>query len=128
MLLPIPLLGIVVGIAIGVSLPYVYPVGYSAYVAIAILACADSVLGGIKSSLHRQFHLGVFVSGFLGNSILAMALVFLGEKLNIQLSIAAIVVFGSRIFQNFAEIRRFLLNRNGKKDKIQREDHLEKES
>ena len=126
MLLPIPLLGLVIGVLIGISMPYVFPVGYSTYVGIAILACADSVLGGIKSSLHGQFQLNVFLSGFIGNAILAMGLVYLGEKLNLSLYIAAIVVFGSRFFFFFSEIRRFLLNRGEKKDKIHSEEDVEK--
>ncbi len=125
MVLPIPLLGLLAGIFLGVSSAYVFPSGYSAYVAVAILACTDSVLGGIKSSLHGQFHLGIFLSGFLGNGLLAMVLVYFGDKLNIQLSLAAIVVFGSRFFQNFAEIRRFILNQREKKDKIHSEEQTE---
>ena len=66
----------------------------------------------------RKFNREIFISGFFINAILAVAIVWLGEQLNIELVIAAIVVFGSRIFQNFAYIRRFLLNKNKKEDNI----------
>jgi len=112
----IPIIGLLIGVIGGVYCPYIFPVEYSSYVAIGILACADSVLGGVKSNLFKSFSIPVFISGFLGNAIIAMIMVFLGEQLNIQLSIAAIVVFGGRIFQNFADIRRFWLNNGQKRD------------
>ncbi len=114
----IPIIGLFVGVVIGVLSPYVFPPSYSNYVAIGILACADSVLGGVRSNMYRQFNFLIFLSGFFGNAILATLLVFLGELLNIQLSIAAVVVFGSRIFQNFSDIRRFWLNNIEKEDNI----------
>ena len=114
----IPMVGLLVGILFGVGSPFIFPAAYSSYVAIGILACADSVLGGVRSNLFKQFTLSVFVSGFFGNAILAMLLVFLGQQLSIQLSVAAVVVFGSRIFQNFADIRRFWLKKGKKEDNI----------
>ncbi|MDD3570690.1 MAG: small basic family protein [Lachnospiraceae bacterium] len=114
----IPMVGLLTGIVIGILCPFVFPASYSTYVAIGILACADSVLGGVRSNLFKQFTLSVFVSGFFGNAILAMLLIFLGQHLNIQLSVAAVVVFGSRLFQNFADIRRFWLNKGKKEDNM----------
>jgi len=40
---------------------------------------------------------------------LAAGLIWLGSQLSIELSIAAVVVYGSRIFNNLSQIRRFLL-------------------
>ena len=116
----IPIIGLFVGVIMGILSPYVFPLSYSNYVAIGILACADSVLGGVRSNVHRKFDFSIFMSGFFGNAILATLLVFLGELLNIQLSIAAVVVFGSRIFQNFSDIRRFWLNNSEKEDSIKK--------
>lgn len=109
-----PILGLLFGVLIGVGSGVVIPYGYSAYVAMAILACLDSVLGGIYSILQKQFDLKIFSSGFFCNGILAVGLVWLGNQLNMSLSIAAVVVFGSRIFNNFSQIRRFLLNKTEK--------------
>ncbi len=114
----VPIIGLGLGVVIGILCPYMFPSGYSGYIAIGILACMDTVLGGIRSVLEEKFNTSVFISGFFGNSALAIALVFLGEQLNIQLSIAAVVVFGSRIFQNFSNIRIFLLKKNKKEDNI----------
>ena len=112
-----PLAGLLGGICLGTVLP-VLPVGYSGYVGMGILACADSVLGGFKSALYGQFKLSIFLSGFLGNALIAVLLLFLGEQLDIPFLLAAVVVFARRILQNFAEIRRNLLNLGKKKDKI----------
>lgn len=113
-----PVIGLAIGIVMGILSPFVFPVSYSAYVAIGILACVDSVLGGIKSMMEGKFDIIIFVSGFFTNAILAMFLIWMGNMLSIQLSIAAIVVFGSRLFENFAHIRRFLLNKREKHDNI----------
>lgn len=115
----IPLFGLAVGILVGYLLPLEFPQQYSSYVAIGILACIDSVMGGLRSNMNETFHIHVFLSGFFGNAILAMVLIWMGSKLNIQLSIAAVVVYGSRLFDNFAYIRRFILNKPEKRDKIE---------
>lgn len=107
----LPIIGLIFGFFVGFQSNVVLPSIYSSYVAIGILACADSVLGGIRSSLDKVFNLNIFLSGFFGNALLAIALVWLGNQLNIPLSLAAIVVFGSRLFQNFAFIRRFYIKK-----------------
>jgi small basic protein len=84
--------------------------------AIGILAGLDSVFGGIASAINNNFKIKIFTTGFFGNSIIAVGLIYLGSLLNVDLSIAAIVVFGTRIFQNFAIIRRFLLGKYAKDD------------
>ena len=114
----LPVVGIIVGIFAGVKSPYVFPQAYSPYVAIVILACIDSVLGGIKGMTEKNFNISIFISGFFGNALIAVAMIFIGEKLNIDMTMAAVVVYGSRLFQNFAQIRRFILNKAEKKDNI----------
>ncbi len=44
--------------------------------------------------------------------LLATLLAYLGDKLGIPLYFAAVIVFGSRIFNNFATIRRILLDKS----------------
>ncbi|GAE90770.1 small basic family protein [Acetivibrio straminisolvens] len=114
----IPLLGLIVGILIGVFIPYSIPEQYSSYVAVAILAALDSVFGGVVSTMQKKFNMGIFLSGFFGNALLAAALTYIGDKLGIQIYFAAIFAFGNRLFLNFAVIRRFLLNKFTKKDNI----------
>jgi len=114
----IPLFGLIIGILIGIFIPYSIPEQYSSYVAVAILAALDSVFGGIVSTIQKQFDMGIFLSGFFGNALLAAALTYIGDKLGIQIYFAAIFAFGNRLFLNFAVIRRFLLNKLTKKDNI----------
>jgi len=111
----IPLIGLVIGIAAGIFSGMVYPVGFSAYVAMGILACLDSLLGGIYANMREDFQWKVFATGFVINAVLAIALIWLGNQLSIDLSIAAIVVYGSRIFNNCSNIRHLILNKNEEK-------------
>lgn len=101
-------IGILIGIAIGLILPYTYNVQYSLYISVAILACLDSVFGGIRANLEEKFDLGIFMSGFFGNAILAAFLAYIGDRLGVPLYYAAIFTFGGRLFENFASIRRIL--------------------
>ncbi len=107
------ILGCVVGALIGVNMPMI-SYTYSGYLAIAIIAALDSVFGGIASTLKKNFDLKIFVSGFFGNAILAMLLTYLGQKLNVDIYLAAIVVFVGRMFNNLGIIRRYYIERWGK--------------
>lgn len=103
-------MGCILGAVIGIYAPMV-PYTYSGYLAIAIIAALDSVFGGIASTLNKQFDLKIFVSGFFGNAILSMLLTYLGQKLNVDIYLAAIVVFVGRMFNNLAIIRRYYLQK-----------------
>ena len=56
----ISVIGLFIGIFLGIHSGMVFPAGYSAYVAIGILACLDSVLGGIYARMKSP--LGKFSS------------------------------------------------------------------
>lgn len=99
----------VVGIALGLMSPVTIPVGYARYTAVALLAGLDSIFGAFKAYIARTFEPRVFLSGLLTNMALAAGLTFVGDKLGVDLSIAAIVAFGVRIFNNLAAIRRHYL-------------------
>ncbi len=114
----IPFVGLLIGIFLGIFAPYHISAEYSQYVAIAILAALDSVFGGFKAGIEGKFNINIFISGLFVNAILAMALTFTGNKLGVDIYLAAIIVFGTRLFQNLAIIRRFLLNKYLKHDNI----------
>ncbi|HZK34671.1 MAG TPA: small basic family protein [Bacillota bacterium] len=114
----LPLLGILVGIVLGMVFPFTVPLAYSSYMSVAVLAALDSVFGGIKSHLKNQFESDVFLTGFFGNAILAAGLTYIGDRLDVPIYLAAIFVFGSRLFQNFAVIRRLILLKFKKKTKV----------
>lgn len=105
------IIGTVIGVVIGLLLPITYSPTYSLYVSVAILACLDSVFGGVRANLEDKFDVKIFISGFFGNAILAAFLAYIGDRLGVPLYYAAIFTFGGRLFENFAVIRRLLLNR-----------------
>ncbi|MEQ8153538.1 MAG: DUF1290 domain-containing protein [Clostridiaceae bacterium] len=107
----IPFLGLLIGIIVGITTQINIPDKFSPYMSVAILACLDSVFGAIRASLSKNFQADVFISGFFGNAALAAALAYLGDKLGIPIYIAAVIVFGGRVFDNFAIIRRLLLEK-----------------
>lgn len=107
----LPLLGLVAGIGLGVVAPVSIPHSLAKYTAVAILAALDTGLGGIRAGLEDRFDLTAFVSGFTFNSLLAAALTYLGDMLGIDLYLAAVVVFGVRLFDNSAVVRRLVVNR-----------------
>lgn len=110
------LIGCLVGALIGINAPMI-PYTYSGYLAIAIIAALDSVLGGISSTLKGNFDLKIFISGFFGNAILSILLTYLGQKLNVDIYLAAIIVFVGRMFTNLSIIRRYYIEKWDKKKK-----------
>lgn len=107
-------LGCIIGAIIGNFAPII-SYTYSVYLAIGIIAALDSVFGGVVSSLKKNFDLGIFLSGFFGNAILAMLLTFLGQRLNVDIYLVSIFVFVSRMFNNLGFIRRHYLDKIRKK-------------
>ena len=107
------ILGCVIGALIGINMPMI-SYTYSGYLAIAIIAALDSVFGGIASTLNKNFDLKIFVTGFFGNAILSILLTYLGQKLNVDIYLAAIVVFVGRMFNNLAIIRRHYIEKFSK--------------
>ena len=106
---------------VGFLAPITVPAAWSLYVAAGLLAALDSALGGFNARIKRTFRLSIFLSGTVGNAAIAVFLTWLGQKLGIPLYLAAVVVFGTRMFQNFAEIRRELLTSKPKRDKIEQD-------
>jgi small basic protein len=98
--------GFIAGIIAGLFFSVEIPAVYARYISIALLASFDTLIGGLKSYLKHEFDELIFVSGFIFNSILAVIISYLGDRLGIELYLAVIFVFGVRIFQNLAELRR----------------------
>ena len=116
------IIGCLLGAIIGLSAPTI-SYTYSGYLAIAIVAALDSVFGGITSVLKGNFDFKVFITGFFGNAILSMLLTWLGVKLNVDIYLAAIVVFVGRMFTNLAIIRRYYIDKwSKKKEEIKNEN------
>ena len=99
----------VIGVLIGLYSPLTIPIGFARYTAVALLAGLDSIFGAFKAHIARTYEPRVFVTGLVTNMALAGGLTFVGDKIGVDLSIAAIVAFGVRIFNNLASIRRHYL-------------------
>ncbi|MCX7832490.1 MAG: small basic family protein [Actinobacteria bacterium] len=103
------LAGVTAGVLLGVFVTLEIPAVIARYVSIALLASFDTLIGGLKSYLKKEFDEWIFVSGFLANSLLAAFISYLGDRLGIELYLAVLLVFGMRIFQNLAELRHALI-------------------
>ena len=115
------IVGCVLGILIGFISPTI-PYTVSQYLAIGIVAALDSVFGGIASNIKKNFDIKVFISGFFVNAILAMILTYLGEQLNVDIYLAAIIVFVGRMFNNLGIIRRYYLDVISEKKLFKKKD------
>jgi small basic protein len=104
------IVGCIFGAILGMNAPII-SYTYSTYLAIAVIAALDSVFGGISSVLKKNFDLKIFLSGFFVNSILSILLAVLGQKLNVDIYLATIFVFISRMFNNLTIIRRYYVEK-----------------
>jgi small basic protein len=109
------LLGLAIGVLVGWNLPVRIPAVHARYLSIAILAGLDSVFGGMRGELEGKFNSLVFATGFFSNALLAAVLTYVGDRLGVELYLAAVVALGVRIFQNLGAIRHLLLERLGKR-------------
>ena len=105
------ILGLLGGIVLGFTLNISYPTEYSFYITMGLLAAIDSILGAARSHLEGKYNNLIFISGFITNAILAGLLAYLGDRLGVPLYYAAILVFGGRLFQNLAVIRRLAIDK-----------------
>ena len=129
------IVGCLLGALVGINAP-VISYTYSNYLAIAIIAALDSVFGGVTAVLKKNFDLKVFLSGFFGNAILSILLTLLGEKLNVDIYLAAIIVFVGRMFTNLSIIRRYYIeiwtekiqNKKAEKEKAENKEVEDKEA
>jgi small basic protein len=107
----LPAAGLVLGLVIGILFPISIPVEYAKFMSVALLASLDSVFGGLRAAIEEKFDNTIFITGFFTNALLAAGLVYIGERLGIDLYYVALLAFGLRIFQNLAIIRRYLLKK-----------------
>jgi len=104
----IPIIGLLVGALLALLLHPSVPQSLSRYLAIVVIAAIDASLGGVRSSLERTFNDRIFVIAFASNALAGAGLVWIGDQVGVDLTTAVVVVFGIRIFQNIAAIRRRL--------------------
>lgn len=105
----IALLALLAGIAIGLWIEPTLPAGLGPYLPVIVVAALDTVLAGMLARLEGGYQEGEFIVAFLSNTLLAAFIVWVGDRLGApDLTIGVIVVFGVRMFQSLAGIRRYL--------------------
>jgi small basic protein len=115
------IIAVLVGILLGLLIPYNLSSSMLSYLAVALIAAFDSVLGGLLANLNKRFNINVFMIGLVSNAILGIFLTFIGNILGISLSFAVIIVFGVRMFNNMATIRRLTFDKYFEKKARERE-------
>ncbi len=113
----LPVAGLVVGLVVGwiaftwFRIPGELAGVYAPYLSLATLAGVDTVLGGVRAGIEGRFQDDIFVSGFVLNTLLAAGLAYLGDRIGVDLFLAAVVALGSRVFLNLSLIRRYYLTK-----------------
>lgn len=107
----LPIAGLLLGVFLGTVFPLSVPADYAKFLSVALLASLDSVFGGLRAGIEEKFDNTVFITGFFTNALLAAVLVYIGDRLGIDLYYVASLAFGLRIFQNLAIIRRYFLKK-----------------
>lgn len=100
------LIGLIIGALVALLIRPTVPADMTRYVAMGVVAAVDASFGGIRAYMERTFNDRVFVLAFVSNAVVAAGLVWLGDQLGVDLTTAVVVVFGIRIFQNLAALRR----------------------
>jgi small basic protein len=106
----IPLVALIVGILIGIRIAVPVPGEIGQYIAVGVIAGIDSVFGGWRAALEGKFQNDVFITGFVSNVLIASFLAYLGDRIGLDLFLAASLVLGWRIFNNLSMIRRHAMN------------------
>lgn len=107
----VAVIGVLVGLVIGFLLPVKIPAFYARYLSIAVMAALDTAFGGMRAALQGAFDNVIFISGFFTNTTLAALLTYVGDRLGVELYVAALFALGYRMFQNLGIIRRLVLGR-----------------
>jgi small basic protein len=106
------LLGIILGIFIGLNLNISIPLELTKYTAVIIMGILDALFGAIRAeSTNDQFDGMIFITGLGFNIVLSVAITILGDKLGLDLYLAAAFVFTFRIFTNVGVTRRYVLEK-----------------
>ena len=105
-------IGLLLGVVLGVLLQLQIPVVLTRYTAVAIMGILDAVFGAMRAEVTEgKYDSMIFATGLVFNIILAVAITYLGDRLGLDLYLAASIVFTFRIFSNVGVSRRVLLEK-----------------
>jgi small basic protein len=105
----LPVLGLLGGYIAAYFTEITVPPYWGPYLSLAALAGLDAICGGIRAGLEGKFSDDIIVTGFAMNTLLAAALAYLGDRIGVDLFLAAVVLLGGRVFLNLSLIRRYWL-------------------
>lgn len=108
----LPIIGLILGLILGTLCPILIPIAYSKLFSVAILASLDAIFGGLRAAANNKFENVVFITGFFSNALMATLLVYIGDRLGIDLYYVALLAFGFRIFKNLASLRRHYIRKS----------------
>lgn len=118
------ILGILIGILVGLGVDYTIPFAFTKFTAVVLVGILDALFGAIRAEVTKdQYDAIIFITGLFFNIILALVITYLGDKLGLDLYLAATVVFTFRIFSNVGITRRALLQRFLEKRKKVKEEN-----
>ena len=104
-------LGILIGTIIGLTLNFSIPIELTKYTAVIIMGVLDALFGAIRAETSNdQFDGIIFITGLGFNIVLSVLITVLGDKLGLDLYLAAAFVFPFRFFTNVGAPRRYLLD------------------
>ncbi|MDX1933567.1 MAG: small basic family protein [Capsulimonadales bacterium] len=108
-MLALPIVGLIVGFLSVYFTQLTVPPFLGPYLSLAALAGVDAVCGGYRAGLEGKFADDIFLSGFAINTLIAAFLAYLGDRIGVDLFLAAVVLLGGRVFLNLSLIRRYYL-------------------
>lgn len=110
------LVGILMGIIIGFAFDVPIPIEFTRYTAVVSIGILDALFGAIRAEVTQdKYDAIIFITGLFFNVILAIGITYLGDKLGLDLYLAATVVFTFRIFSNVGITRRAVIQNFMKK-------------
>lgn len=104
------IIGVLVGVIIGLAVNIPIPIELTRYTAVVSIGILDAIFGAIRAEVTKDnYDAIIFLTGLFFNVVLAIAITYLGDKLGLDLYLAATVVFTFRIFTNVGITRRSVL-------------------
>jgi small basic protein len=117
------IIGIIIGVLMGLTLNFPIPLELTKYSAVVIMGILDALFGAIRAEVTKdKFNAVIFITGLLFNVILSVAITLLGDKLGLDLYLAATFVFTFRIFSNVGITRRAILQNLLEQSKVDEEN------
>ncbi len=108
-MIALPLVALLVGFLVIYRFSPAIAPAWADYIAIAVVAGFDALVGALRSQLEHRFDEAVFISGFFANMVLAALLAYFGDRIGVDLYLAVVVALGIRIFTNLGRVRALLV-------------------